>query len=247
MTNFLLALQFLTIIPVRVRHFNEDRMAPSAVFFPLVGCLLGAFLAVLYNASLWCGFSSLTTSALCVIALIVLTGGMHGDGLADTFDALGSCKDRSRMLDIMREPTIGTMGATGLICAIVLKIVLLSDIPQQDAPAALIFMTTFSRWAMVFVMTVFPYARKEGKASAFSKGISGRLCALATALALLPAVILGPSQGIPIFLLAGSFSYLCAKAVRRIIRGYTGDTLGATSEITEIFVLGCVLIAERAL
>jgi adenosylcobinamide-GDP ribazoletransferase len=247
MTSFLLALQFLTIIPVRVRHFQAEKMARAAICFPVVGCLLGIFLSLLYYASLGWGFSSLTTAAVCVITLIVLTGGMHLDGLADTIDALAGSKDRDARLAIMRDPAIGALGATGLICAIILKIVVLAELPQQLAPIALIPMTTFSRWSQVLVMTCFPYARQKGKASVFSQGMSRRLFLAATMLALIPAIFFGPAKGILVFCLAGCFSYIFAKSIDRPIHGYTGDTLGAGSELTEIFVLICILVIERSL
>lgn len=244
MTSFLLSLQFLTIIPVRIRHFEERKMARSAIFFPVVGCILGIFLAFIYEACLRRGFSPLASSTVCVIALIILTGGIHLDGLADTLDAIGSSKDRQTMLAIMREPTTGALGAVGLICVIVSKIVFLSEIPLDFVPAALIFMTTFSRWSQVIIITFFPYARKDGKASIFAKGKSLRLCAAATIFTILSAIILWSAPGLIVFCLAGCFSYVCATIINHIIHGYTGDTLGAVTEITETFILLCILIMK---
>ncbi|MDD2672216.1 MAG: adenosylcobinamide-GDP ribazoletransferase, partial [Syntrophales bacterium] len=68
MTSFLLSLQFLTIIPVRIRHFEERKMAHAAMFFPAVGCILGILLTLLYGACLRCGFSPLASSTVCVVA-----------------------------------------------------------------------------------------------------------------------------------------------------------------------------------
>jgi adenosylcobinamide-GDP ribazoletransferase len=244
MTSFLLSLQFLTIIPVRIRHFDERKMARSAVFFPVVGCILGIFLSLIYETCLRCGFSPLASSTVCVVVLIILTGGIHLDGLADTLDAVGSSKDRQTMLAIMREPTIGALGVVGLICVIVSKIVFLSEIPLDFVPAALIFMTTFSRWSQVLIITFFPYVRNEGKASVFAKGRSPRLCAAATIFTILAAIILWPVPGVIVFCLAGCFSYVCAAIINHIIHGYTGDTLGAVTETTETFILLCILIMK---
>jgi len=245
MTSFLLSLQFLTIVPVRIGHFEERKLARSAAFFPMVGCILGIFLALIYGACLRCGFSPLASSTVCVIALIILTGGIHLDGLADTLDAIGSSKDHQAMLVIMRAPTIGAFGVVGLICVIVSKIVFLSEIPMNFVPAALIFMTTFSRWSQVLIITFFPYARKDGKASIFAKGRSPRLCTAATIFTILSAIILWPALGLIVFCLAGCFSYVCAAIIHRIIHGYTGDTLGAVTETTETFILLCLSITNR--
>ncbi len=247
MTSFLLSLQFLTIIPIRIRHFEERKMAHAAMFFPAVGCILGILLAFMYGACLRCGFSPLASSTVCVVALIILTGGMHLDGLADTLDAIGSSKDRQTMLAIMREPATGALGAVGLVCVIISKIVFLSEIPHEFVPAALIFMTTFSRWSQVLIITCFPYARKDGKASVFSKGRSPRLCAAATIFTILAAIILRPALGLVVFCLAGCFSYFCAKTINRMIGGYTGDTLGAVTETTETFILLCISITKGVL
>jgi len=244
MTSFLLSLQFLTIIPVRIRNFEERKMTRAAVFFPVVGSILGIFLTFIYEACLKYGFSSLASSTVCVVALIILTGGMHLDGLADTLDALGSSKDRQTMLAIMREPATGALGAVALVCVIISKIVFLSEIPREFVPAALIFMTTFSRWSQVLIIACFPYARKDGKASIFAKGRSPRLCAAATIFTILAAIVLRPALGLAVFCLAGCFSYFCAKTIDRMIGGYTGDTLGAVTETTETFILLCILITK---
>src|SRR3989338_5804758 len=129
MSSFLFALQFLTIIPVNIRHIDEKRSAKAVIFFPLVGLFLGLILAAVNNLLLFFKFEGLLINTILVISLAILTGGLHLDGLADTFDALLSRKNKEQMLEIMRDSHIGAMGVLSLISVILLKISLLSTIP----------------------------------------------------------------------------------------------------------------------
>ena len=178
MNNFLLALQFLTILPIRVnpaparmglvKDAGEKNMAYAAAYFPLVGLLLGAIL-VLVNALLGVlNIPLMTANIILVVALLIITGGMHLDGLSDTADALLSGKSKDEMLSIMRDPHIGVMGTISIISILFLKITFLFSINPSLIPTALILICVLSRWSLVFSLFLFPYARQEGKAKVFT-------------------------------------------------------------------------------
>ena len=126
MKSFILALQFLTTIPFRTKKpASNDRLPQATIYFPLVGLLLGLILVAVNSLLSYFGFKELFINSALVALLIVFTGGLHLDGLADTFDALLSRKRKAEMLEIMRDSHIGTMGVLSLIVVILFKISLL--------------------------------------------------------------------------------------------------------------------------
>ena len=106
-------------------------------------------------------------------------------------------------------------------------------------------MCIFSRWAMVLEMSLFPYARTEGKAKAYIQGANPKILFFALALTLLCAFILWQSNGLLIFAIVSLFAIAMGKLISRKIGGITGDTLGALNEITETVVLLSILSIER--
>jgi len=237
MKKFLLALQFLAIIPIKINKIGEREISGSAAYFPLVGLLLGLLLAGLNNLLTNLGSSAMATSSIVVITSIILTGGMHLDGLCDTFDAISSGKSREEMLAIMKDPHIGALGAISVICMILLKIFLLAGLDTMHRSLTIILMAIISRWCMVIVMPIFSYARQEGKAKAFMLGVNKKIVLLATLLTILLVSFIWPVKSLISVAISFIIAYLFAKTVSRNLGGITGDTLGAINEITELTVL----------
>ncbi len=245
MTSFLLALQFLTIIPVKIKNFTEASFARAMIFFPVIGLLLALFLIFINYLLSSLGFGGITLNAILVVALIILTGGMHLDGLSDTFDAISSAKSKEEMLEIMRDPHCGVMGVLSIVCVILLKISFLSSLPSLHKIGALILMCVLSRWALVFLIFLFPYARDNGKGKIFSQGINRRIFMMASLFSLFCAVMLFKLIGFLIIIFTALAAYLFAKLVARKIGGITGDTLGAANELMEVLILFALCIFER--
>lgn len=245
--GFLLALQFLTIIPAGARgEADKNKLSSCTVYFPIVGLVLGLILAGVNNLLLLIPLEQFLTNVILVISLIILTGGLHLDGLADTFDALLSRKDKHKMLEVMRDSRIGTMGVLSLICIILIKLSLLSSLSPDVKNVSLILMCLLSRYSLVFSMFSFSYIREEGKAKVFKEGINLKIFSLATLISLLSSVVLLQLKGLTIFILAAIFTFLAGKFIVGKIGGITGDTLGAINELTEVFTLASVLILTRA-
>ncbi|MDD5518975.1 MAG: adenosylcobinamide-GDP ribazoletransferase [Candidatus Omnitrophica bacterium] len=244
MSSFLLALQFLTVLPLKVKQFNEKRMAWSLVFFPVVGLFLGLILVVLNMLLSALGILPAVVNIILVIALIILTGGMHMDGLSDTADAFLSGKGKEEMLKIMRDPHIGVMGVLSLIICILLKIGLLSSLAVIVKPAALILMCILSRWTVVMVMYLFPYARQEGKAKFFMQGLNLKILISSLVLVLVFLFSIWGLKGWLILLIVSGCAYSINVVIAKKIGGVTGDTLGATIEIMEAVILLTVCITQ---
>ena len=215
------------------------------IYFPLVGLLLGLILAGANGLLSFFNFEPYFINVMLVILLIVLTGGIHLDGLADTTDALLSGKDREEMLEIMRDSRIGVMGTLGLISIILLKIALVSALTVSLKTISLILMCVLSRWSLVFAMFLFPYAREDGKAKLFIQGINFKIFILATMLALISIAGTGKLSGLLVFAISAIGTYIINKFITRKIGGITGDTLGATNELIEIIILFSICILER--
>jgi adenosylcobinamide-GDP ribazoletransferase len=240
--SFLLALQFLTIIPIRLKEAGGQRMASSLVFYPFVGLLLGLFLSGVSVSFSFFNFSSLALSVITVVVLIIITGGLHLDGLSDTADAFLSGKPKEQMLEIMRDSRSGVMGVLSLISVILIKIVLFFSISKSLQPIALMLMCSLSRWSAVAAMFFFPYARKEGKAGIFIKGMNLNIFIFSSVAAVFCAAIVWQVKGLIILLIVTGFSYAAGRFSTRKIGGITGDTLGAGIELTEIITLLSIFI-----
>ena len=247
MVSFLLALQFLTIIPLKIKRVDEKKIASSMIYFPLVGMLLGGLLIALNYFSSFLSLPLISVNIILVISLAVLTGGMHLDGLSDTIDGFASGKGREGILDVMKDPRIGAMGALGIFSILLLKLAFLHSIDMDFKAPALILMCGLSRWSLVFCSFLFPYARKDGKARIYVQGVDLKILILAALITLTGAMIFGRIKGIIAFLVVTDVTYLAGKFINKKISGITGDTLGALCELNEVTVLISIVIMNKIL
>lgn len=245
MKSFLSAFQFLTIIPARISQPDEKCISNSCVYFPLTGALIGLILFAVHTCISYLYLHPFLNSTITVISLIIITGGLHLDGLSDTFDALGSNKDRVSRLRIMRDSHTGAMGVLALISVILLKIFLLSEILSFNKLPALLGMCILSRWSQVLSIRIFTYARESGKAEVFFLNMNNRIFLSAGISALLFSLFLLKIRGLYLFITAGIFSFISAKLISSQFGGLSGDNIGAISEITEVFVLFSIVVLQH--
>lgn len=237
---FLFAWHFLTAIPISRTHHEPAaaELAASMAWYTTIGLLIGGILA---STDLLLGalFRPEVVNVLLIGLLVVLTRGLHQDGLADTLDGLAGGRTAADRLAIMRDPRIGAIGATGLFLCLLLRYGGLLALPQALRMPALICMPAVGRWAMVTVAWLSPYARAEGGLAApFLSHLSSRHVVLST-LVLAAALVLGfGPQGAGI---AGALGVMVVGAAWAACRswfgGVTGDTLGATNELAETLFL----------
>jgi len=236
MKRFLIALQFLTIFPIRIKsEVNEKDLGASLVWFPVVGALIGAVLAaILFIFSF---LPHLVTIALVLIASIVLTGAIHLDGFTDTCDGFLSAKSKEKILEIMRDSRIGTMGAVGITCLLLFKFTILVSIPKDILWKALIMTAVFARWCQCLACYMSGYAREEGKARYFIEHAAGKGVLSGAVFTLVMFILLLRLKGLILFFICLLPVFLSIQFVKRKIGGMTGDTIGAVSEIAEVAVL----------
>lgn len=247
MKNFLIALGFLTKIPIPKRLQADDKnLACSMAYFPIVGLLLGLIL-VFINLLL----SPFLPVALVNLALILssglLTGAIHLDGFADTIDGFcAKTNDKEKILAIMRDSRIGAMGVTGLTLLLLFKYEALNNIPAQIKSPTLILMCALSRWSQVMAAHLSGYARSsEGLGRAFIGNIKRRVFWFAMACAFFISSLTLFWRGAVVFIIVYAAAWLLVKYARKRIGGMTGDTIGAISELIEVITLMGVYIMAR--
>lgn len=236
MKQFFIALQFLTILPIKIKaRLKKEDYGKALLYFPIVGFIIGAALAAI--PSIFGFLPNLVLSAIILISSILITGGIHIDGFADTCDGLYGFNPKEKILEIMRDSRIGVMGVVGVMSLLLLKFALIANIPGNILWKSLIIMGVFSRFAQVLACALSGYARKEGKAKNFigASGVNELL--VATILTITMTLIVMKLGGLVLIALSLLPVLLFINYVKKKISGMTGDTIGATSEIAEIAVL----------
>ena len=265
MKTFLSAVQFLTILPVPDPGWEAGRMDRAAAWFPLVGALVGVLAGLV--ATVAAGVPSrvpvVSGGLLAFVVIVVVTGGLHEDGLADVADGMGA-RTRERRFEIMRDSRIGTFGALALIVMVMVRV------PTLDATTLLVTPSSFklsdglgghtlvlslvaglaaacaaARAGMLALIWTLPYAREEaapiGPPDTQRVGTAAALLGLAVAplAALTSPLVAGAALGS-----AALTSLACILFFRRTLGGWTGDAAGATCVLCEVAFLTGALAAR---
>ena len=245
MKSFFIALQFLSRIHVVKKNvWKEEDFGRSVIFFPLVGTVIGAVLCLAYvGISLW--FSQPYMAVLLVLCWLLVTGGLHADGLMDTADGLFSGRSRERMLEILKDSCVGSNGVVAFVSCMALKVCFLANLPQQSVCAALLAVPTAARFGVLIGIFQFPYARQQGLGQSFVQYAPRRALVKAFLCALPPLAFAGWGY----FLLLGAVMLISLGLntyIARRLGGVTGDTYGAVIELSEMLLLGLAFLASGA-
>ena len=235
--KFLAALSFLTVIPLpRRREVSPEQVGRSIGYFPVVGIIIGLILAGLYWL-LRLVLPSAVVSGLLLVCLVVLTGGLHLDGFVDTCDGIAGHKTTEARWQVMRDSRAGAFGIVGVCCLLIVKYVSLNSVPDSLMMMTLVLMPVVSRWAMVYAVFAYPYARPSGLGKVFKQAASRRRLAIATLVALAVAIPWFRLAGLVIMLGVWIIVVAMAAYLKRKFSGLTGDTYGAINEVAEVGVL----------
>ncbi len=242
---FALAVQFLTRVPIPVGEaYTPARLAAAPRYYPLVGALVGMLCAAVYALAV----AALTPAVAVLLALaagLLVTGAFHEDGLADTFDGIGG-NDREGALEVMRDSRIGTYGALALGVVLATKAAALLALPPGRAAMAFVVAHGLSRLSAVLVIASSRYVRDHGIGKPTADGIGTGGLAIATLTGGLLLAWLAATGGATaaLYTVAGALAgHLFMRALfERRLGGYTGDTLGAVQQLSELGVyLGLLL------
>ncbi len=237
MRSFIIALQFLTRIPVpALRDISEAEMGHSLLYYPLVGIVIGLLLVGLNM--LLAGAPDGLQAALVLAAWVLITGALHLDGLADSADAwLGGLGDRERTLAIMKDPRSGPAAVVLIVLLLMIKFAALQTLVAGNHWPVLILAPLLARTALPLLFQTTAYVRPGGLATAVAEHISWRggiLLPLLVCFVIL--VTLGWGAGPPIIAALATFILLRMMMCSRL-DGTTGDTAGAMVEVIETVVL----------
>jgi len=261
--NFFWTLRFLTIVPIGGRWCKETPEVKHVAFwFPVIGLLIGVVLTFIYFPATRF-FPHPVADALILIAYIVITGGFHLDGFADSCDGLFGGSTRDRRLEIMRDSQIGSYGALCLICTVGLKYLCLVSIdPKVVAESSfiasqktfngmgsvylyacekgkvLLFMCVIGRWCQTLAAALSTYARDEkGTGRIIVDNLNLKHVIFSAFIPVILIFLFCGIKGIFVFIIALAVIVLFTSYVKRKIGGMTGDTLGAVNEVSELTVL----------
>jgi len=223
---------------------RPEQLGRSTIYFPVVGLVIGGILAGLnwvFNLIL----SASVTNALLIVALVIVTGAMHLDGLSDTCDGIAGHKTVEERWRVMHDSHAGAFGVVGVILALLVQYIALNNIPANKMTATLLFMPTVSRWAMVYAIYTFPYARPTGLGKAYKESTGWSEFVAATVITLGIAGALYPLFYVPGFILIGGVIIITtglAFYLKYKFAGLTGDTYGAINEVAEVTALLLVIV-----
>jgi adenosylcobinamide-GDP ribazoletransferase len=246
MKSLILMIQFFTRIPIKINFdIVDEDFSKGIVYMPFVGLIIGLFnLGIYYIAQHL--LSQVMAPVMCLASNIIITGGIHLDGLADTCDGIFSARDKEKMLEIMKDSRIGTNGVIAIALDFIFRLGLLFSMPNRIIGVSIILAPVAGKSLVLLLMGISKYARAKG-------GMGGLFYSHMS----IKRLIISIGSGILMVLAIGSFKAFLAsigslivillfrKIVVDKIDGMTGDTLGAANELTEVCFMIFVYILER--
>jgi adenosylcobinamide-GDP ribazoletransferase len=226
----------LSRLPVPYPRGKVD-FARAVWAYPVVGACLGALGGALFWGLCRIGQPPALAACWTLAASVLLTGGLHEDGLADTADGFGGGRDAARKLEIMRDSRIGSFGTIALVLSLAIRGAAVAAFPAPSrAAVALVVAGCLGRAAIVAVLATTRPARNDGLGASLAD-IPPPSVIAAGAVAVLAALLLPTRPAGLALLMAGLAALAMAVLARRQIGGHTGDVLGATAVLAECAVL----------
>ncbi|HTS54272.1 MAG TPA: adenosylcobinamide-GDP ribazoletransferase [Burkholderiales bacterium] len=224
----LVALQFLTRLPVSAVQRSDRDTGRSMLFYPLVGLLLGLLLAVV--SALMRGAAPGVIAAVLLALWVFATGALHLDGLADSADAwIGGLRDRQRTLDIMQDPHCGPVAIVVVVVILIAKFAALEALVAKDALVMVATAPVLGRTVLPLLFVTTPYVRPGGIGSVLAEHLPRK----AATVVVIGAALAAGMASVWMLVAAALVFVLARAAMLRRIGGTTGDTAGAMLELVE--------------
>lgn len=240
--QIVLLIQFMTriYVPLKV-EYSEEKLAKGIKYFPLIGYFIGLIIFVIVNILNKYVDNKYIISLLIILLELKLVGLIHVDGLADSFDGLFSYRDKDKILEIMKDSRVGTNGVVILIFYYLAKLILIAEIISHGDMRCLIVYPIIARMSTSVNAGFGVYARDKG----MSTGIIGMNKAKDGIFSMILTLILtilvyynsGMLKGIAMLITGILFIFYFRQVVYKKIDGITGDTMGASLEMTGLIVL----------
>jgi adenosylcobinamide-GDP ribazoletransferase len=237
------AVGFLTVVPIggRAGVVDGDRLRRGSVLFPVIGAAVGALTCLIAWAAAFV-LPPFPSAVLGVGAGVLITGALHLDGLADTADGIGASLAGGDPSTVMHDPRLGVFGGAALLLDLSLRIAVLSALVAGPRfPVEAIAAGALGRAAAVALLAATPYAGGSEGTGAWTRGVGvGRGLIAVLAAAVIGLAVVGPAFG-AMAIAAATASALIRRWSRRRLGGMTGDTLGASAELSETLALTVAL------
>lgn len=242
-----IAFSFFTTIPMPAVEWTERRLKFLPVLMPWIGLFIGVLGYGLYELLINVDFSYFSASVIMVLFYLVITGGLHVDGLMDTADAYFSRQSKEEKLMIMKDSRVGAFAIMTFVGLILLKTAFFYEIFRagEETALVLLFIPVLSRIIQAFTLCSFPYAKKDGLAVIFGKVSGLKTTTMLILYFSLATVLIFVQFGlkslfIPVSLLLFIIFYYFFS--QKNFEGITGDIVGASVELTETLMLALVLV-----
>lgn len=237
MLPFWIALQFLSSLPIRLPGMpTPQESGRSLLYYPAVGLLFGVLLMAMDH--LLDGAPMLLHAALLLAAWVMLSGGLHLDGLADSADAwLGGFGDRERTLTIMKDPRSGPIAVVTLVVVLLLKYSAVVALIETHHGVGLLLAPVIGRAAMLALFLNTPYVRAGGLGQALADHLPRKSGMRVLAAVAVVCVLIGGGPAAWVLVVAAGGFFWLRRVMMRRLGGSTGDTAGAMLELLETLVL----------
>jgi adenosylcobinamide-GDP ribazoletransferase len=231
----------MTTLPVRLpENWSAGDSGRAAVWYPFVGLIIGVLTWLVWRGATLI-LPSLVAGILALVVWVLLTGGLHLDGLADCCDGLLVSAAPERRLEIMKDPHIGAFGVIGLILVLLLKAAMLSSL-LLSAGVGIILAASLARWC-ILLGALLPQARASGMGADFASGFQRSFLFWAAILPVGLAIFTG-TRGLLAALAGVGAAALVLWLAKSRIGGVTGDVFGMIVEIVETVVVLVFLIGS---
>jgi adenosylcobinamide-GDP ribazoletransferase len=224
------AFAFLTRLPMATA-LDDRSLSGAAPWFPVVGLFVGAVMGGVH-ALAGLALEPPAATLVAVLAAVLITGGLHEDGLADVADAAGAHVSRERKLEILRDSRVGTFGALAVVFAIAFPLVVLAPLDGRRFLEAAIAAHVLGRWSSLPVSRLRP-ARPDGSGALLRATKAQLLAGTIVALAIVVAA-LGPEDAAATAGGASVTVTLAAGMALRVFGGVSGDVYGAVNKVVEL-------------
>lgn len=238
----IIAFSFFTIIPLPMVEWTNRRMRFLPVFMPFVGLGIGSLGYGLYCLLTNWTLSEFSNAVVMVLFYLVITGGLHIDGLMDTADAYFSRRSKEKKLEIMKDSSVGVFAVIAFVSLMLIKIACFYEIFRAGKETALLLLLipVLSRIVQAFILCLFPYAKEDGLAVIFKasagRGTSSVLVLYFVFTAGLIYILTGvKGLVLPLGLLLLTIFYYFS--IKKNFGGITGDIVGGFVELAEVLML----------
>ncbi len=245
--SIIMTFSFLTIIPLPMVEWTSRRIRFLPLLMPFVGLGIGLLGYGVYTLLITLAVSEFSGGVAMVLFYLIITGGLHMDGLMDSADAYFSRQSKERKLEIMKDSRVGAFAVMALACLLLAKTALFYEIFNvgKETAILLIMIPILSRIVQALMICHFPYAKEDGLAVMYGQARGRKTSYLLTMYFILTTVIIYFLLGVAALtlpfglLLFTVFYYFSAK---KNFGGITGDIVGAYVEMAEVLMLGILIL-----